>query len=64
MSIFEIMTIYILQNWPSSSGGGDFKFCECIFAHLLLSPNVKRYGLLIWTNLNPFYLSGSIEEDF
>ena len=53
-----------------------FKFQKCTFAILLLSPNVKRCGLSIWTNLNPLYPkmlfakfgwnwpSGSIEEDF
>ena len=48
-----ITSIYILYNWPSSSGGKDFKFRECILAILLLSPVVKRCGLSIWTNLNP-----------
>ena len=32
-----------------------FKFCENTFAILLLSPNVKRCGLSIWTNSNPLY---------
>ena len=53
-----------------------FKFCENTFAILLLSPNVKRCGLSIWTNLHPLYPgrlfakfdwnwpNGSIEEDF
>ena len=53
-----------------------FKFRECTFAILLLSPNEKWCGLSIWTNLNPLYPrllfakfgwnwpSGSIEEIF
>ena len=32
-----------------------FKFCECTFAILLVSPNFKRCGLSIWTNLNSLY---------
>ena len=32
-----------------------FKFRECTFAILLLSSNEKRFGLSIWTNLNPVY---------
>ena len=31
-----------------------FKFRECTFAILLLSPNVKKCDLLFWTNLNLF----------
>ena len=30
-----------------------FKFCECPFAILLLSPSIKKCGLSILTNLNP-----------
>ena len=53
-----------------------FKFRECTFAMLLLSPNEKRCGLSICTSSNPLYPkmlfakfgwiwpSGSIEEDF
>ena len=53
-----------------------FKFGENTFAILLLSPNVKRCGLSIWTNSNPLYPRmlfakfgwnwpcGSIEEHF
>ena len=53
-----------------------FKFRECTFAILLISPYVKRYRLSIWTNLNSLHIgilfaksswnwpTGSVDYDF
>ena len=52
MNTFERSYEFIYyKNGPVVQEEKTFKFCECTFAILLLSPNVKKCGLSIWTKL-------------
>ena len=54
MNTFERSNDYICYKiGPVVLDEKIFIFRESSFAILLLSPNVKRCGLSIWTNLNP-----------
>ena len=76
MSTFEQSYDYIYYKIGPVVQEEILKFRERTFAILLLSPNVKRWGLSNWTNLNTVYRgmlfakfgwnwpSGSVEEDF
>ena len=56
MNTFERSNDYICYKiGPVVLEEKIFIFRESSFAILLLSPNVKRCGLSIWTNLNPLY---------
>ena len=57
MKTFEWNYDYIYYKiGPVVQAEEIFKFCECTFAILLVSPNIKRCGLSIQTNLNSLYL--------
>ena len=80
MNTFEASSDYLYAYYrisPVVQEEEIFKFRECIFAILLLSPDVKYCNLSIWTNLILFHRdgilftkfgwnwpSGSREEDF
>ena len=49
----KVMSVFI--NKLARDSVVDFLNFVKVLCILLLSPNVKRYGLSIWTNLNPLY---------
>ena len=51
---FERNYDYIYKIYPAGQEEKIFKFREWTFA-ILLSHNVKRCGLSIWTNVNPLH---------